>query len=350
MHEVKVLIVDDSALYRLILKSILKKLPNVTVVGSARNGVEAIEKVKTLDIDIVTLDVNMPEMDGIEALQKMKAIKADLKVIMVSSLSRESADITVEALEHGAFHFITKPDSDDRKKSEEELLSQFKVLIDTVEEPKKELSSTKTGKDSGFFEPVRRTSHRNKFQVMTIGISTGGPKALAAFLPHLPKDFPVPILIVQHMPALFIHSLADSLNRQCAMTVKVAEEGEYFQTGVVYFSQGDKHLTVQRNGRLKAVYNDGAPVNYCKPAVDVLWDSLAEKDCANVLAMIMTGMGNDGTGGLKNMKPRGAYVLGQDRQSCTVYGMPKVAADAGLVDEKFSLENAASAVKKLLGC
>ena len=353
MQDIKVLIVDDSALYRLIIKSILKKLPNVTVVGSARNGIEAIEKVKSLDIDIVTLDVNMPEMDGIEALQKMKGLKPSLKVIMVSSLSRESADITVDALEHGAFHFITKPDSDDRKKSEEELLSQFKVLIDSVEAP---LSATQSVniKDSGIFEAVKpavpNSVKHNKFHLMTIGISTGGPKALAAFLPDLPKNFPVPIVVVQHMPALFIHSLAESLNRQCALTVKVAEEGESLKAGFVYLSQGEKHLTVHRNGILKAVYTDGPPVNYCKPAVDVLWNSLAEKDCSNVLALIMTGMGNDGTSGLRNMKLKGAYALGQDRKTCTVYGMPKVASDAGLVDEKFSLENAASAVKSLLGC
>lgn len=342
------LIVDDSALYRLILKSILKRVPAVSVVGSARNGLEALEKIKNLDVDLVTLDVNMPEMDGIEALQEMKKIQPELKVIMVSSLSRESAAITVEALEHGAYHFITKPETEDRQQSELELLKQFKVLLESVT-PKVSQARGYKARDSGLFDLVEPVRKPRKFELMTIGISTGGPKALAVFLPQLPKTFPVPIVIVQHMPALFIYSLAESLDRQCSLKVKVAEEGEIFKAGVVYFSQGGKHLGLESEGVFKARYNDDAPVNYCKPSVDVLWSSLAKRDCSNVLALIMTGMGNDGTAGLKDLKPKGAYVLGQDRESSVVYGMPKMASDAGLVDEKFSLKDAASVVRGFLG-
>lgn len=322
----KVLIVDDTVLYRKILGDILRDMPGIEVIGTASNGKIALAKMKQTPPDLITLDLEMPVMDGLEMLRELSGQASKPKVLMVSAYTEAGAKVTLEALALGAFDFVTKPIEGDWQVSEENLRGQLKAkLLPFI-----------TGEETSSSPPLGVGAHLNPTQpieVIAIGISTGGPKALAQILPLLPADFPVPIVIVQHMPTMFTGVLARSLNAQCALTVYEAEAGQMIQPSHVYVAPGGKQMRLVRVGGLvKVDITDDPPENFCKPAVDYLFRSVADVYGAHALGIIMTGMGADGVEGLRSLKAKGALSLAQDEATSVVYGMPQEALKAGVVD------------------
>ncbi len=346
--KLRVLIVDDTVLYRKILSDVLRNIPQVEVIGSAPNGKIALSKIEQLHPDLITLDVEMPEMDGLQTLEHLRRMSERPAVIMVSSLTRKDAMVTMKALQLGAFDFITKPEKTGIQENVKELTQQFIPKINALLRRKSGgyvsgASSTASTVSSTVSAPVRPATRSTLItppRAVTIGISTGGPQALGEVIPRLPGDFPVPIYIVQHMPPVFTRALAESLDKKSALTVVEAQNGVSGKPGHVYIAPGGKQMKIVRDGIFGAIrLTDDPPENHCKPSADYLFRSAKEVFGPSVLAVIMTGMGRDGTEGLKVMKQSGAYVLAQDEATSVVFGMPMEAIKAGVVDEIVSLNN-----------
>ncbi|MBO8143689.1 MAG: chemotaxis response regulator protein-glutamate methylesterase [Thermodesulfobacterium sp.] len=341
--KIKVLVVDDSPIMRKLIVDILKNDPEIEVVDTAKTGKEAIEKAKNLKPDVITLDIEMPEMDGITALRVLRKEVPQTKVIMFSSLTQEGAKATIECLTIGAYDFVPKPSSksfsESIKKIEQDLIPKIKSI-----QPLKE------------FKPIYRPTYitpkikKGIYKVCGIGVSTGGPQTLLKIIPELPPTFPAPILIVQHMPPFFTAQLADRLNSLSRLIVKEAEEGEPVKNGVVYIAPGDYHMEVKReNALVRIKLHKGPPRNFCRPSVDELFESLAENYNGNTLALILTGMGSDGKEGAKKIKEKGGVVLAQDAESSIVFGMPRAVIEAGLADEVVNLSKIPERLKELFG-
>ncbi|BDV01336.1 chemotaxis response regulator protein-glutamate methylesterase 1 [Thermodesulfomicrobium sp. WS] len=338
---IRVLVVDDTIMYRKVVSDILAEVPDVEVVGTANNGQIALSRIASVQPDLITLDVEMPVMNGLELLEEMQRRGLDVGVIMLSTLTKRGSEITLRALELGAFDFITKPDAEDREQAVRELRSALVPRIKAYAkrmEVRRLLRSRPTpapptaapaAKPSG--APLARRVGKSK--AVAIGISTGGPNALAQMLPMLPK-LGVPIFLVQHMPPVFTKSLAESLDAKCAYTVREAEHNDIVVPDTIYIAPGGKQMRVASGSAgLKVIQiTDDPPENNCKPSVDYLFRSVAREYGALATGVIMTGMGGDGTLGLKVMKSFGAVTIGQDEASCVVYGMPKMAIEAGVVD------------------
>lgn len=349
----RVLIVDDTVLYRKILSDILSAIPGVEVVGTAPNGKIALDKVKQLSPDLITLDFEMPVMNGLETLAHLHVHHPLIKVLMVSSRSQTGAQVTLSALSAGAFDFVTKPAEGDWKASQTSLDEQLR----------EKLAPFLRGRSSGSKGPVpplertttaalppisKTVSPAQRIDIVAIGISTGGPKALAQMIPQLPGTLRVPVVIVQHMPAMFTAVLAQSLNTQSALTVQEGQSGQVLQAGNVYLAPGGKQMRLVKTGALvKIEITDDAPENFCKPAVDYLFRSVAAIYGARALGVIMTGMGADGTRGLQEMKKYGAPSLGQDEATSVVYGMPQEAFKAGVIDVVVPLERIAGEIARI---
>lgn len=353
----KVLIVDDSAFMRKVISDMVKSIGG-EVVGLAKDGAEAIKLVKELRPDVVTLDVEMPSINGLDALRTIMT-ECPTPVVMLSMLTREGANETMEALRIGAVDFISKPSSLSKMNSPE-MLEELRIKIKAaasskvsalVRKPSFQTSKSTGGESEALF-PFRSPTSANKVsnrfsKIVAIGISTGGPRALQEVIPALPGDFPAPILIVQHMPAGFTRTLAESLDAMSKLTVKEAKDGEPLNAGVVYISPGNKHLKISKQMNDYVVQlNDEDRVNGHRPSVDVLFDSLAELDSISVVAAVMTGMGSDGAQGAKNLKDSGAFVLAQDEASSVVFGMPKSAIKLEATDVVVSLDRIAAEIKK----
>ncbi|MBI4848403.1 MAG: chemotaxis response regulator protein-glutamate methylesterase [Nitrospirae bacterium] len=330
---VKVLIVDDSAFMRNTLSNMISSDPEIKVVGIARDGIDAVEKVIQLKPDIVTMDVEMPRMNGIEALKQIME-KNPVPVLMVSSLTTESAKVTLDALDIGAVDFIPKNLSD----LSINIVKIKDILIDKIKNiAKRGVVSLKKNKVSS--QPLQMpkadySSHR-RISIVAIGSSTGGPKALQNIISKLPKDFPVPIVIAQHMPASFTGPFAERLNQLSAVEVKEAEEGEQIRKGVVYIAPGSGHMGVARKKITEtviAISGNTRELIY-RPSVDVLMQSVVECFSGHVLGVILTGLGNDGEKGMKAIKDNGGKTIAESEQTCVVYGMPKAVVTAGLADK-----------------
>ena len=340
----RVLIVDDTVLYRKILSDILGDIPGVEVVGTAPNGKIALDKVAQLSPDLMTLDFEMPEMDGLETLRRLHVVHPQVKALMVSSHSQLGAEVTLKALSLGAFDFVTKPAEGDWKASQESLDRQLRAKIGPLIQKKQSVERK--------VEPAPAqsvsVSPTQRIDIVAIGISTGGPKALAEMIPKLPGTLRVPVVIVQHMPATFTSVLAESLNAQSALTVQEAQDGQMLQAGQVYLAPGGKQMRLVRAGALvKVALTDDPPENFCKPAVDYLFRSVADIYGARALGVIMTGMGADGTRGLQAMKTKGAPSLAQDEATSVVYGMPQEAFKAGVVDVVLPLGKIAEEIARI---
>lgn len=336
----RVLVVDDTILYRTIISEILTAIPGVEVVGTASQGEIAIAKVALLDPDLITLDVEMPVMDGLTTLKKLQEIESKALVLMVSAHTRQGAAVTLEALQLGAYDFITKPDGDDPQRNFKMLAGNFRPIINAVL-AQKILRQTICGMDSKPVGASPATGTQSpedlnpRIKIVAIGISTGGPYALADLLPRLPADFPVPIVIVQHMPKFFTGALAESLNGKCAIRVVEGQAGQVLQAATAYIAPGSRQMRVahgQSESRYVLEVTDDPPENHCQPSADYLFRSIASVCKGQSLGVIMTGMGCDGTHGLRLMKRQGAQVIAQDQASCVVYGMPMAAVKAGVVD------------------
>lgn len=328
---IRVLIVDDSATARAVLREILESDPSIEVVATASDAYVARDKIVELKPDVVCLDVEMPRMDGITFLKRLMHYMP-VPVVMVSSLTQNGAKTTLEALEAGAVDFVGKPHShiyDGVETMREELLSKIK-MASRVRVRQRSLQSVQLANMTSLAE----TTHK----ILAIGASTGGTEALKDVLMGLPRNAPGTI-IVQHMPSNFTGPFAERLNGLCAMEVREARNGDSITPGVALIAPGDYHMVVRRSGaRYYVEIGNGEKVSGHRPSVDVLFNSVAKIAGANAIGVILTGMGGDGARGLLAMRNAGAKTLGQDEASCIVYGMPKVAFDLGAVERQLPLQ------------
>ncbi len=351
----RVLVADDAILFRQVLAEVLASLPGVEVVGTAANGRLAIRKARELHPDVLTLDIEMPEMDGLAVLDELRRGGDTVQVIVVSAPSRTGGDLTVRALEKGAFDFIAKSEASSPQQGREALARELAPRIRAIAH-RLEIRSIIRGKSSasrsepaatnvvgrvaaasvldGVAGRMQRLTALARPEMVLIGVSTGGPAALARILPGIPGDIGVPIFIVQHMPPVFTQSLAENLAAKCAVRVREAGHGELAEANTVYIAPGGRQMRLASGpgDRVSIQLTDDPPENNCRPAVDYLFRSAANHFPGRAMAVILTGMGSDGTVGLRLLKRRGCYVIAQDEPSCVVYGMPKAAIEAGVAD------------------
>lgn len=361
INKLKVLVVDDSRIYRSMIEAVLKRERNIEVVGSVWSGSKAIEFVGSNHVDMITLDLEMPEMDGIQTLKKLqemgaaKRFKHEIGVIMLSAFTREGADTTMKALEYGAFDFITKPEFDSLDKNIESLRKQLTSKIHDFSAKHTSLKRVETLPKRVVVpipKPATRRTVPTSIKAILIGISTGGPKALLEIMPDLSSSMlNIPIFIVQHMPPTFTQSLARSLNLKCSQhTVVECSHNDIVENDHIYIAPGGKHMVLKKNisGKVMTVTNEDEPEEGCRPSVNVLFRSVVDVFAGNVVAIIMTGMGSDGTKGLVPLKSAGAYTIAQDEESCVVWGMPGSAVAANLVDDVVSLKKIPDAVNSVI--
>jgi two-component system, chemotaxis family, protein-glutamate methylesterase/glutaminase len=330
MLPVRVLIVDDSVVVRKLLCDALASSADIEVAGTASSGALALAKIPQLNPDVITLDIEMPGLNGIQTLTEIRKLYPKLPVIMFSTLTERGAAITLEALSLGASDYMTKP-------------SNSESLANAMEQVQRELTAkivSLGGRARGITATARailtaKTRSRwQRIDVVAIGTSTGGPNALAEVVPFLPEDFPVPVVIVQHMPPLFTRLLAERLNSQSRISVREAEAGKILEPGQAWIARGDFHMTVARHARDVVLnLNQDPPENSCRPAVDVLFRSVAKVYGPGVLAVVMTGMGSDGGRGAAYIREAGGEVLVQDEATSVVWGMPGAVVGAGAADE-----------------
>ncbi len=354
----RILVVDDTVIYRKTVSDILEELPNVEVVGIAHNGKIAVSKLASLKPDLLTLDIEMPEMNGIQVLQHIRNEAPDTGAIMLSTLTQAGGDMTMKALELGAFDFIPKPQGNDLEVNKRSIKNAIAPMIKAFARRKEIKGILKnTPSYSGSAAPekirpaVRRTGAKKKAksEIVAIGISTGGPNALAQMMPKIPSNMGVPILIVQHMPPVFTQSLANSLNSKCPIEVREAVDGEQIKANTALIAPGGKQMKIVAgaDGKNRIVrITDDPPENSCKPSVDYLFRSVAHHYVGRATGVIMTGMGSDGNESLKLLKNNGATIIAQDEGSCVVYGMSKEPIEAGIADVIAPLDHIAGEISK----
>lgn len=342
MGKIKVLIVDDSAVIRKVLGDLLREDPDIEVVGTAANGKLAMAQLAALKPDVVTLDVEMPEMNGLETVKAMRDSGATLPIIMCSSLTAQGATTTLDALALGASDYVTKPSShgvNTREVVGEDLLRKIKGLANGA--PARPSEAAK--QPAQVSKPI--VSGPAAFDAIAIGVSTGGPNALMEIFPRIPAEIPVPIFIVQHMPPLFTKMLAERLSQVSKIKVFEAQGGQDVVPGCAYLAPGGFHMEVKRViGRTSISLNENPPENSCRPAVDVLFRSVAAVYGAKTLAAVLTGMGQDGLLGCQAIRAKGGTILAQDKDSSAVWGMPGAVVEAGIASAVVPLSQVAAAL------
>jgi two-component system, chemotaxis family, protein-glutamate methylesterase/glutaminase len=341
-RRIKVLVVDDSVVIRRIISQSLSSDPDLEVVGYAANGLIALQKAAELKPDVITLDIEMPEMDGLTTIRRLREASCTACVIMCSALTSRGASATIDALIHGANDYVTKPYNTGPTDSAPTLLRDELVpKIKQFFEPKKTVAmpcptpvqSLAPARLTPRFPAMPLFAIPVERKIVAIGVSTGGPTALMEVLPQLPASFPLPVVIVQHMPPLFTKLFADRLRAQSAFEVVEATEGMKLKPGRIVIAPGDYHMRLHRSGHDVAVGLDQGPrENSCRPAVDVLFRSVADVYAGGVIGVILTGMGRDGLIGVEQLKSKGAYIIAQDQGSSVVWGMPGAVVEAGLAD------------------
>ncbi len=358
-ERIRVLVVDDSVVIRRLVTHALEQDPMLEVVGAASNGVIALQRIPQFNPDVLTLDIEMPEMNGLEMLRRVRRDYSQLRVIMFSTLTERGAVATLDALSLGADDYVAKASNEgslDRSMARlrEELVPKIKQFFympgqmaaapirpPTAGAPEKPSARPDTPVDWGIHPRPK---------AVAIGVSTGGPTALGAILPDLPAGFPLPVLVVQHMPPLFTRLLAERLHATCRLPVEEAVHGEPVEPGKILIAPGDFHLKVAANGRQVNVKLDQSPpLNSCRPAVDALFTSIGEVYGGAVIAAVLTGMGQDGLRGAEILKAQGARVLVQDEASSVVWGMPGAVANAQLADRILPLDQVVPGILKLAG-
>jgi two-component system chemotaxis response regulator CheB len=350
--KIRVLVVDDSALMRRVICNLLEEDQDIQVVGTAVDGFDAIHKVAELNPDVITLDLEMPRLDGLQTLGYLMS-ERPTPCIMLSAYTPSGAETTLKALEYGAADFVQKPSGSislNLERVREELIDKVKVArgIDLKRLPFREgpgASAPRSASPPKLQAPVSLAVRG----ILAVGCSTGGPRALAELVPALPRDLPLPCLVVQHMSGGFTKSLAERLDKESLIRVKEAEEGESLLPGHAYLAPGDWHMEVERKGGLcLARLNQKPPLMGVRPSVDMLFLSVAEAYGEKSLGVILTGMGRDGSKGMKAMKQKNGKTLAQDEASCVVYGMPRAAVMAGVVDRVVPLKEMAAAIMESL--
>ena len=382
MDDIKVLIVDDSALMRSLIGKIVDGTAGLTVADKAMNGRFALQKLDRVQPDIIVLDLEMPEMNGIEFLRERKRLNIDIPVIILSSIAKEGARVTMDCLELGASDFVTKPSGSESANlaTVASQLVEFLQAYGRQYQLKKQAASgsikapsassvphyahttplqtitqlhTTVGTGSAFTTPAQpagkptQVRQPGKLEIIAIGISTGGPNALREVFAELDPELPQPIVVVQHMPPGFTYEFANSLNKICPLEVKEAQEGDLVKPGRILIAQGGKHLLVEKKPLgVIAHISDAPPQSGHRPSADVLFASVAEQFQNRALGIIMTGMGKDGAASLTRLYQEGSRTIGQDEASAIVYGMPRVAYEMGGVMEQVSLSNMASVINR----
>lgn len=339
---IKVLVVDDSAFMRKLVSDLLNSSPGLTVIDTARNGLEAMEKIKRMRPDVITMDIEMPGMDGLSAL-KLIMEQCPIPVVMLSSLTKNGAEVTLKALELGAVDFVAKASGPIANISAiaEELVHKVHAAA--------KANFMATLKPAGI-KPGPSMQLPCKFakgeRVVAIGTSTGGPRALQEILTKIPAPFPSGILIVQHMPPGFTKSLAERLNSLSAIRIKEAEHGDVIRPGLALIAPGDYHMRVERmaNRQVRVNISQDALIGGHRPAVDPLFLSVAEVYSEHTVGVVLTGMGHDGTIGLKAIKEHGGHTIAEDQSTAIVYGMPRAAKESGAVDKMVPLPLVASTI------
>ena len=339
--KIRVLIIDDSAIMRRLIAKMLSVHPAIEIVGTALNGRFGLDKMEALKPELIILDLEMPEMNGIEFLKEKRRRQNNTPVLVLSAVATKGAKITMEALSLGASDFILKPSGEDMNKVQQNLIETVlsfcpnapKVNWESIQShdtPKissesilKNIPKVTPENPEEYLQPIVKIP---EIRILVIGISTGGPNALRDILPKFPANFPVPIVIVQHMPAGFTKEFAESLNKICPLQVKEAADNDLVKAGRILIAQGGKHLKFEKKSLATVVrVMDGEPVSGHKPSVDVMFDSAAEVFGNSCLACIMTGMGRDGAENIGKIMKKGGITMGQDQKTSNVYGMPNVA-------------------------
>ena len=342
-NRIRVLVVDDSVVIRRLVTQALSEDPALEVVGSVSNGALGLAKIAQTTPDVVTLDVEMPEMDGIEMLRRLSKENVRPRVVMFSTLTERGAAATLDALALGADDYVTKAangGSLDRSLGSlrEELIPKVKQFFVLAQQRSQEPQLPLPGPSSAA-RPAPHRAAGGHARVLAIGVSTGGPTALGAIIPQVPPDFPIPILIVQHMPPLFTRLLAERLQASTLLKVEEAAEGSVVTGGKVLIAPGDYHMRLRNTGKDMVICLDQSPPeNSCRPAVDVLFRSVGETFGGSAIGAILTGMGQDGLRGAQTLKATGAFVIAQDQASSVVWGMPGSVVAAGLADSVVPLD------------
>lgn len=340
MRPLRVLVVDDSVVIRRLVSDVLSADADIEVVGTAANGRIALEKLDALRPDAVTLDIEMPVLDGLGTLRELRRSHSRLPVVMFSTLTQRGGIATLEALALGASDYVTKPSNvgsanQAMENVREQLIPKIKALCGrrTIVAPPRSAPAPRPNRPS------------KRVELLAIGCSTGGPEALERVLPLLPATFPVPVVVVQHMPPMFTGLLAARLNNRCALEVVEAAEGDVLRPGRVLIAPGGRHLVLRRSGgRTVVELNDDPPENFCRPAVDPMFRTAAQAYGPGVLATVLTGMGTDGRKGAEAVRASGGSVLAQDAATSVVWGMPGAVVEAGLADQVLPLASVATGI------
>lgn len=372
MDEISVLIVDDSALMRNLIGRIVENTPGLKIADKAMNGEFALEKIPRCKPDIIVLDIEMPIMNGIEFLKERRKRGINIPVIILSSIAKEGAQVTMECLALGASDFVTKPSGSDSPDLARVAARLVELLVGygskyasvtqrrPIHIPIQPLQTIIPQRQERFsdqfapvlarkkYAPVEVQREGGKIELIAIGISTGGPNALREVFAHIDADLPQPIVVVQHMPAGFTEEFANSLNQICPLEVKEAKEGDIAKKGRILIAPGNKHIVVEKRPLAIMVHLSDADLrNGHRPSADVLFESVAHQFQNRALGIIMTGMGRDGAEQLTEMRRQGAYTLGQDEESSIVYGMPKVAFEMGAVQKQVPLREMAATINAM---
>lgn len=353
----KILIIDDSALMRRVMRDIIETDNRLKVEDIAKDGLEGLNLLLKHQYDAVLLDINMPRMDGLELLAELQKNKVKTKIIMVSTLTKEGAKETIIALERGAFDFVTKPENFIEAKGKDFKDRLLKVLLLATSLDEKESKDNEEKETEAYIQARRKErkllSSKNSMisgsKIVALACSTGGPRSLQVVIPLLPKNMDFAILIVQHMPAGFTASLAWRLNEMSKVHVKEAENGETIKKGWVYIAPGGKHMKVKVDSyeNHKILLTDEEPIGGLRPCANLMYQSLKESKYDLILCVILTGMGGDGTEGIRELSAfKNIHVIAQDEATCVVYGMPKTVTEAGLANEIVPLEQISETIMK----
>lgn len=351
---IKILIADDSAFMRRLLSDLFLQEPDFMVLDTASNGKDALNKIKHLKPDLVTMDINMPIMDGLTALEHLMEEEHKVPVVMISSLTKDGADATIKALSLGAVDFIEKVSGpiSSITNIKDEILSKCRAAVNaniTKSFVTKNIHqvTNKAIPFKGNIKSMIVSNHGNE-KLIAIGTSTGGPRALQQIITQLPGDLPCGVVIVQHMPAGFTKSLADRLNTLSQLDVKEAENNDIIGSGKVFIAPGNYHMTIETQGEYRVIrLNQNPPVASHRPAVDILFESVA-KFGNKIIAVVLTGMGSDGAKGMQYIKKTGGYSIAEDKSTAVVYGMPKAVAELGLIDKVLPIDSIAAELVQLV--
>lgn len=333
---IRVLVVDDSSFFRRRITEFLSSDEHIEVIGQAVDGMDAIEKTNEMNPDVITMDIEMPKLDGISAVKKIRETKRT-PILMFSSLTHDGAKATFEALDAGASDFLPKRFQDIASEQKDAI----KKLCDCIHSLARR-GSGNTGRAKIKIPTSLRSSSTASsigYQLAVIGASTGGPVAIEKVLKQLPENYPLPILIIQHMPASFTGAFSERLDKLCAINVKEAEDGDQLKPGTAYIAPGGRQMRLKQNGRRNIISIEDEPVaTTYKPSVDITFNSIADAYRGRVLAIVLTGMGSDGCDGAKMLREKGATVWAQDEASCVVYGMPMAVVKQNLADKVMSVD------------